>query len=453
MITKAIEKYNPRSLKTNKLSVDPVYNVELELDTLATLAFNSQFGYMVEILDEDDFYSLENREIFNWFKSEYKQKQMIDVSAAPKDIKPLIVDITNRHLITAGFEKRVETLKDISAKRKIQDIAYKATVMAIEERGLEDIRNFILGSCEQISGYRSGAKKLETSYIDEKFEEYLSGKELPAISTGFSKLDRYMGGFLPGSLNIIAAAQGIGKTSWIINAINNVCSKGKKALVVSLEMSHISLYGKLVSVISKVSNFKMLFKKGELNEVDWTEINRARAKISEYKIERMEVKDTCPADIKAKLSQTKDIDIVFVDYLQMLKPNDKAGSIYEATTNIVKTLKNMATEFNIPLVVIASINRDYSDRKDSRPHIADMRDSGAIEYTADTVLLLHREYAYKDLPDEARRAQEAEHEAEIVIAKNRYGQANIEIEMYFDGEIGLFAEVEKEEAESWQNRI
>ena len=104
----------------------------------------------------------------------------------------------------------------------------------------------------------------------------------------------------------------------------------------------------------------------------------------------------------------------------------------------------LAMKYNIPFVVINSINRDYSNRSDYKPHISDLRNSGQLEFDADMVLLLHRPAMFREARN-GENPHEFKHHAEVIIAKNRLGEANIEMDFYFDGTSGLFREVVKDE--------
>ena len=267
----------------------------------------------------------------------------------------------------------------------------------------------------------------------------------PAIKTGFPKLDRVTGGFMGGTLNIIASAQGIGKTTFIINMLSNICGKlNKKVLFVPLEMSFMSLHAKIISCLSGVSFSEMMYGSKKLSTENWSLINDARAKAAKFQIHRLGEKEVSTNDIRSKVQSLGDIDMVIVDYMQLVKPVAKSNSMYENITNISRELKILSSEANIPFVVVASINREYSDRSDNRAKISDIRGSGNIEYDADMVLLLHRESAFREY-DTGKDDDEYtfRHSADIVVAKNRFGESNLKIDLFFDGEKSIVREVAK----------
>ncbi|WP_406607523.1 DnaB-like helicase C-terminal domain-containing protein, partial [Candidatus Infernicultor aquiphilus] len=184
------------------------------------------------------------------------------------------------------------------------------------------------------------------------------------------------------------------------------------------------LYTKLISCISGISFSKMMFDMKSLNINEWKEINNTRAKIEQFKLLKLGEEEIKTSDIRAKIKEEKDIDIVMIDYLQLLKPADKGKTMYETISNISNELKILSSEANIPFIVIASINRDYADRRKKIPDISDIRGSGEIEYDADLVLLLYREAAFRKAKD-TENEKEFEHKGELIIAKNRYGESNL----------------------------
>jgi len=374
-----------KAIATGGLSTTPVFDIDLELEVLAAIAFNRKIQYKINKLNDDDFYSTANKEIYKHFKHVFNNKKIIDIITIGKKIN--CVSLLNREyaVYPSQIDLQIEKLRELSVKRLLQNIAYKMTVMIDEGKSLEDIKNFYNEKMRRISlGFNDD---ITTEKIDEELEEYLTRRELPVIKTGFPKLDRITGGFTNGSYTIIASAQGIGKTTLMINFLSHICSKlNKKVLCVSLEMSFLSLQAKIISNLSGVSFSKMMFAMSDLNEEEWIKINEARAKMSNFRIQWLGQKEVSINEIKTKLNEEGDVDIVMIDYMQLLTPSIRGRTLYETMTNISRELKILASEFNIPFVVIASINRDYSDRSGYTPHISDIRGSGSIEYDADLVV-------------------------------------------------------------------
>ena len=420
----------------------PIHDTDLELDVLATIAFAPKVQYKILQLKDEDFYGVDTKEIYNAFFKMFEESNTIDVSLI--EDKKIMLKITNRQSTTISLqlEGRIRKLKEISGKRKVQRIAYDLTVMVGSGKDLSEIRDV---GAEIVRVGEDNIKDITTEVVDDKLEEYMTRETDPAIKTGFPRLDSATGGFMGGTLNILASAQGVGKTTFVINLLSHICGKlNKKVLFISLEMSFMSLHAKVVSTLSGVPYSKMMYGMKNLTEDEWKSIHKARAKISKYLVYRLGEKEITTSDIRAKVKALRNVDIVIVDYLQLVKPSTRSHTMYEKITNISRELKIIASESNVPFVVVASINRDYSDRGDYRPHISDIRGSGNIEYDADMVLLLHRDSAFRDYNHTKDKDEYTFiHSADITIAKNRFGEGSLRIELYFDGEKSLIREMAK----------
>ncbi len=439
-------KFIKKNILKNQNLYNQVFDRELELDILATIIFNEHLSYKITSLNEDDFYSLDTKQAFNKFKECFDKEGIIDVSALSGE-SIIYKELAGRVYTVQPYalDYKIKKLKELSAKRKLQRIAYDTIIKVEEGREYEEIKNYNL---EEIGKIEVAKKDLTVPEIDSEFEKVLEERKPVSIESGYSKLDWLAGGFLNGSLDIIAAAQGLGKTSFVVNILCNICKKGKKVLFVTLEMSLLSIYSKIISYLSGVPFIEILRGSKRENGLwidfdkeEWIKINNARAEVSKYNLCLYGQKGLNTSDIKAKLKDIGGADIVFVDYLQRLKPVSAYNSMYERVSNIAQELKTAAVEADIPFVVISSINRDYSDRRDFKPQISDLRGSGDIEFDSDMVLLLHRESAFRDAREDENEA-EFEHRAELIIAKNRYGASNLGVNFYFDGDKGLFKEIE-----------
>lgn len=449
MKVRNIRKFN--ALPTDRIAIPPVYDRELELDVLYSLTQISENAYKVNRLSEDDFYFEGTKELFIVFKEMVTASGSVDVSMLPVKLKNLdcYLSLFNRSVLATQIDIHMERLREISNLRKLQDIAYKVTVACVEGRKFTDIKAWQNSELEKVKPIRQKEDNC-ISALDDKYEQYLSKKEQPRVMSGFPKLDWVTGGFLNGTLNVIASAQGIGKTTFALNCVKHICQKlGKKVLYVSLEMSNLSLYGKLISTLSGISFAEVMAGKSrtgdswqDLESEQWKKIHDARAKIYDWKLIFMGETDTDTSTILDTIKETGDIEIVFIDYLQLLKPSLSGHSIYETTSAISRELKAIAMKFDIPVVALNSINRDYADRKDFKPYISDLRNSGQLEYDADLVLLLHRPAMFRKAKNDENE-EKFKHKAELIIAKNRLGESNYEIEYYFNGEKCLFKEVVK----------
>ena len=439
------------SLITDRISIPPVNDRELELDVLYSLVMIVENAYKTARLSVDDFYHEDTREIFNALSEMYQATNTVDLSILPSKLKNLdcFLNITSRNILASQIDNHIQRLREITNLRKIQDIAFKATIAAREGKKFSEVKAWQINELENIRPAKEQSDS-QISDIENRYDDYIQRKEQPIIKTGYPKLDWVISGFVNGSLNVIASAQGLGKTTLALNIVRHICSKlNKKVLYVSLEMTYLALYGKLISAISGISFSEVMAGRARL-ENDWTDftstqwakVNDARAQVYEWQLYFCGEQETDTTEIASRVKEIGGVDIVFIDYLQLLRPQNPGGSIYETTSAISRELKMLAMKFDIPFVVINSINRDYASRSDFKPHISDLRNSGQLEYDADLVLLLHRPAAFREAKP-GEKEIEFKHKSELIIAKNRLGEANIEIDFYFDGEKGLFREMLK----------
>ncbi|AGL90987.1 Replicative DNA helicase [Strawberry lethal yellows phytoplasma (CPA) str. NZSb11] len=240
------------------------------------------------------------------------------------------------------------------------------------------------------------------------------------IKTGFKNLDELISGFKPKELIILGARTGMGKTAFMLNLACNIAKnfttnpETQKAVIFSLEMAAEELGIRLLSSASKIPLKQLQHKNLNKNEKlqllipedETTQLNILIDDDRNNKIEDIETK--C-----RQMKYTKGLDIVFIDYLHLLK-EDQNFNTYQAISVISRKLKKLASELNIPIVALSQMNRATYVREVKRPQLTDLRDSGTIEQDADVVMLLHRE-SYYQKPD-------INPHTNLIIAKNRSGQ-------------------------------
>lgn len=434
------------SLKTNQISEPPVYDLNLEAEVLAVIIYFQKCQYKIIRLESKDFYSTPHQKIYDYCREIYTKGQEISYITFPLELKNLreydeITAMFN-YALSSLLDTNIKRLKEISGLRAIQDLCYKSVVMCKEDKPLKDIKNNIISAIDEIKQEDNSLSFIGS--VDDEFSKYIEKEAITTpIKSGYSRLDSKIGGFYPGTFNVVASAQGIGKTTLVLNMVRNICQKqNKSVLFVSLEMSYVFLYTKLLSIITGFSFLDIITRK--IADDDWTQIHSGRNEIYNYKLTFMGKEDTGIGQIREKLrEQAGTIDLVCIDYLQLLKSElDINKPEHETIAAISKSLKRLAVEFEIPFIVISSINRLYADRKDFKPRITDLKASGQIEYDADLILLLHRPSVYRDAT-ETENQDAFSHVAELAIAKNRLGASGLETEFYFDGTKSLFKETVK----------
>ena len=252
------------------------------------------------------------------------------------------------------------------------------------------------------------------------------------IKLGYPKLDSMLGGLRPGSLNILAARPSMGKSALAINMAANVAANQHTVAIFSLEMSKQEIASRLMSSCMNKPVNDIIYSHRMTND-DRKQIDTALLKLGDYPIYIDDNSDTDPISMKSKLQQLSSSGVepklVIVDYLQLMTmKGSKPRSRNEEVTDISRNLKLLAKELNVPIIALSQLSRGAAQREDHTPQLSDLRDSGAIEQDADTVIFIDRPDYYKKKEDgssdesgnsingiEARPAY-------IYLEKNRHGK-------------------------------
>lgn len=240
-------------------------------------------------------------------------------------------------------------------------------------------------------------------------------QEVSGVPTGYVDLDNLTAGMQESELCIIAARPSVGKTSFALNLLRNIIVQAKmSALFVSLEQSRIELAERLLCCQARVDSHKL--RKGTLNSEEIEKLVEAGGILRSAKLFIDDTPGQSMLRIAANARRLKvkhDIKLVCVDYLQLIDPDDRRDSRQEQVAGISRRLKFLARELKIPVVALAQVNRGSEDRQDHRPRLSDLRESGAIEQDADTVMLLHRPDYHEPGANEGI--------IEVIVAKQRNG--------------------------------
>lgn len=251
--------------------------------------------------------------------------------------------------------------------------------------------------------------------IEESCELEDGAQSLYGINTGFTELDKKIGCLNNSEFIIVAGRPTMGKTSFVLNLVQNVAIKNKKNVAVfSLEMTAKQVTNRCLSSLTRINSHKI--KQGLLLDQEWPRIGQCQQLLSQSNIFIDDEPTRTPEGIRKaclKLKKNKGLDLVVIDYLQLLQVYGHKDRVDEIT-KISRSLKILARELEIPVVVTSQLNRALEQRPNKRPILSDTRDSGAIEEDADLILFIFRDEVYNE---------ESMHKgkAEIIIAKNRNG--------------------------------
>ncbi len=251
--------------------------------------------------------------------------------------------------------------------------------------------------------------------------------------TYFTDIDKLLVGMGKSDLVLVGARPGMGKTSFCLNIASQVALKTKKTVAVfSLEMSCEQLVSRMLSSEALIDSYKM--RKGDLSEDDWVKLARASGVLSQTDILIDDTAGITVMGMKAKLRRVKNLGLVVIDYLQLMQADRKSDNRVNEVGDISRGLKLMAKELEVPIITCAQLSRGPESRPDKTPMLSDLRDSGAIEQDADSVMFLYRDEYYNNDPEKKNMAK-------CIIAKNRHGSTGT-VELGWFGQYTKFTNLE-----------
>ncbi len=327
--------------------------------------------------------------------------------------------IASREVIddAASPNDNVEKLID-SAEQRIFDIRDDKNV-----KGLERINNVILETFDRLD--------LLNSPDSDAFK---------ALPTGISDLDRTITGLNRSDLILLAARPGMGKTSFALNIARHVAVKAKKRVAFfSLEMSKEQLASRLLSTEGLIEGTKL--RTGKLNNDEWTRLIEAGDILSKTEMYLDDTPGITIPEMKAKIRRLKYVDLIIIDYLQLMSASRRIDNRVQEISEITRNLKIMAKEFNVPVITLSQLSRASEQRAEHEPQLSDLRDSGSIEQDADIVLFLYREGYYQSTKSGSNPEDVDLNSGQCIVAKNRHGETR-SVPLHWQGEFMRFTSQE-----------
>jgi replicative DNA helicase len=432
-------------------------NPEAEQSVLGSLIIErNAVTSVMEELQETDFYRESHRQIFAAAYALYARGE-------PLDLITLVAELRRRqHLESAGGLSYLNQLAGIvpttanlpSYIKELQDKAtLRAMIMSAHKitnlsfTGEESARD-ILNTAEKeflTIGNRRGGGATYSSIGNILFHTYEELETLmnrhasiTGVSTGFYELDKFTAGFQNSDLLILAARPGVGKTTVMTNIMQHAAVSTKvPSVFFSLEMSKEQLAQRILCSESGVDLYKL--RNGFLEDADWSKITKAIGPLSAAPIYIDDTPSLSVVEFRSRLRRMKaelGIGFVVIDYLQLMTLDSKPESRQQEISFISRTLKAIAKEINVPILVASQLNRGVEGRTDKRPMMSDLLESGGIEANADVVMFLYRDDYYNTTNSEDPNG------AEIIIAKQRNGPTGT-VNLFFLKTINRFVNKDK----------
>src|SRR4051812_29982820 len=416
------------------------HNLEAERSVLgAILVHNDAFNFAAQVIEPADFYRDAHRRIFDkmislnernhaidfvTLKEELSRSGDLDDSGGPAYISSLADGVPRATNVEyyARIVKEKATLRNlIYAANKILTNAYEAEQEA--DLILDEAEGAIFAVAENRlkAGFVAMRDLVKESFP--KIEQLFEQKRLiTGVPTGFVDLDEMTRGLQGGDLIIVAARPSMGKTSLVLNIAQHVATHPELTVgFFSLEMSKESLFLRLLTSEAQIDSHRLM--SGAIGQKDYGRISHALETLSAMRLFIDDSSNIGVLEMRAKARRLKaehGLDLLVIDYIQLMSGRGRFENRTLELAGISRSLKGLAKELNVPIVVLSQLSRGPESRSDHRPQLSDLRESGALEQDADLVGLIYRDDVYNKDPNNPDAGT-----AELIIAKQRNGPTGV----------------------------
>lgn len=436
----------------------PPQNLDAEQSVLGGLMLDAEAADQVmDEVSQADFYKSAHQKIFATICELIKKNEPVDILTVSNALKKAdelegiggaayLAEIINQTPSAANIKTYAAIVREKAILRKMINVGSEIVEKAYES-DYEDIGSFLdqmeskvfeVADARKTEGLVSAAEIIQQSL--EKIEYLYNTKaSVTGVPTGFADLDKMTAGFQPGELIIIAARPSMGKTAFSLNIATHAAIRQKKTVAYfSVEMPKAQMMTRILASESQVSMSDIRI--GRIADAAWPKLISTATVIAESPLYIDDTSGISPFEIRAKarrLKAQRGLDMIMIDYMQIMDLKQKVESRERAVSEISKTLKQIAKEMNIPVVALAQLNRAVEGRADRRPMLSDLRESGSIEQDADVIMMLYRDDYYEKENSEQRGT------AEVIIGKQRNGPTGT-VKLAWFSQYGSFANLAPE---------
>src|SRR6187431_343307 len=416
------------------------HNLEAERSVLgAILVHNDAFNLAAQVIDSQDFYRDAHRRIFDRMVALNERHDAIDFVTLKEELaRAGELDEVGGPAYVAGLADGVPRATNVEyyarivkEKATLRNLIFAANKILTNAYEADQESDLILDEAES-SIFAVADDRLKAGFVPmrelvkdsfPKIEQLFEQKRLiTGVPTGFADLDGMTRGFQRGDLIIIAARPSMGKTSLVLNVAQYVAMQPEHTVgVFSLEMSKESLFLRLLTSEAQIDSHRLM--SGAIGQKDYSRISHALETLSAMKLHIDETAHLSVLEMRAKSrrlqADQKGLSLLIVDYIQLMSGRGRFENRTLELASISRSLKGLAKELRVPIVVLSQLSRAPESRSDHRPQLSDLRESGALEQDADVVMFIYREdvYADKNAPPSA----DMQGVAELIIGKQRNG--------------------------------
>src|SRR6187455_2604547 len=416
------------------------HNLEAERSVLGSiLVHNDAFNLAAQVIDSQDFYRDAHRRIFDKMVALNERHDAIDFITLKEELgKSGQLDEVGGPAYIASLADGVPRAtnleyyaKIVKEKATLRNLIYAANKIVADAYGAEQESDLILDEAEGAI-FAVADDRLKAGFVEmrdlvkenfPKIEQLFEQKRLiTGVPTGFADLDGMTRGLQPGDLVIVAARPSMGKTSLTLNMAQYVAAQPE--LVVgffSLEMSKESLFIRLLTSEAQIDSHRLM--SGAVGHKDYGRISHALESLSGMRLFIDDTANIGVLEMRAKsrrLQSEHGLNLIVIDYIQLMSGRGRFENRTLELASISRSLKGLAKELSVPIVVLSQLSRAPESRSDHRPQLSDLRESGALEQDADVVILIYRDDVYNRDPNNPDAGT-----AELILAKQRNGPTGI----------------------------
>jgi replicative DNA helicase len=414
----------------------PPHSLEAERSVLGAMMQDPAAVVLAaEMLTAEDFYAPAHRELFSAMCTLHLAGSPVDLVTADSELNrrgtlegiggtAYLIEVSQYVPTTANVKAYIGIVSEKSTLRRLISASQQISTESYSQQDpVPDILNHAEKAIFDIVMRRASGEALirideilTSTY--EKIEELARLKgQINGVPTGFYDLDNLLTGLHPGELILIGARPSMGKTALAMNIAQHAClSKGKTTAVFSLEMPREQIVMRMLCSEARINLQKV--RSGTLKDEDWMKLAKVLGPIAASPLYIDDTAGLTPSQLRSRcrrLMMDKGLDLIVVDYLQLMGSDKKSENRQLEVSEISRQLKGIALELKVPLVACAQLSRALASRQDKRPMLSDLRDSGSIEQDADVVMFIHREGYYN------MTGGQEDNMGEIILSKQRNG--------------------------------
>ena len=445
----------------------PPHSKESEMMVLGCMLTSiNSLNFSADALDGQDFYFDEHKIIFQSLKNAHRNDKPADCHIISEDLKRqnklhavggvvYLTTLAQYAGTSAYIEEYVENVKKKAILRKLIQSSQETIESALNDPpdvsmcvdeaqaslfqiGQQSTKRNGMLTSEMLSGLHTQARLPFLKELEARQERYLQRGEndpvITGIQTHYAELDLMIDGLNNSHLLILAGRPAMGKTALALNITENVCFRNKLPVgIFSLEMTADEILLRIISSQSAVESNKI--RTGSLNNKEFHQVVEAVSGMQDYVMVIDDQPSLKITELRARARKMKDVyDIKFlmIDYLQLISGSRGSSGEHrvQEISEISRMLKILARELEIPILCLSQLSRKAEERRDHKPLMSDLRESGSIEQDADIIMLLFRQEYYTPSDNQGR--------AELNVAKNRHGPTG-NIHLYFQKELAQFS--------------